>query len=53
VRTAGAPRPEGGEEIEVHEVPVGEVPAFLKGQEARGRLIDPKVFTALYFLGRG
>jgi ADP-ribose pyrophosphatase len=53
VRKAGAPMPEGGEEIEVHEVPLGEVAAFLKGQEARGRLIDPKVYVALYFLGSG
>jgi ADP-ribose pyrophosphatase len=53
VRKAGAPEPDGDEQIEVHEVPVREVPAFLKTQEAAGRMIDPKIFTALYFLMSG
>lgn len=50
VSKAGVPEPDGDEEIEVHEVALGEVPAFLRGQAALGRLIDPKVYAALYFL---
>jgi ADP-ribose pyrophosphatase len=53
VRKAGAPQPDADEQIEVHEVPLGDVPAFLKAQEAAGRMIDPKIFTALYFLTGG
>jgi ADP-ribose pyrophosphatase len=47
---AGAPQPDAEEQIEVHEVPLDEVPAFLRAQEAAGRLIDPKIFAALYFV---
>lgn len=35
------------EEIEVHAIPLGEVPAFLRQKEAAGRLIDLKVWSAL------
>jgi ADP-ribose pyrophosphatase len=50
VSREGAPEPDGDEMIEVHEVPLAEVPAFLKAREERGDLIDTKVFAALYFL---
>lgn len=41
---------EGSEEITVHEVPVAEAPGWLKEQERRGRLVDPKVYAGLYVL---
>lgn len=48
---------EGGgdesEEIEVHAVPLAEVPGFVKAKEAAGRLIDLKVWSALWWAGRG
>jgi len=44
---------EGGgdasEDIRVHHVPLDEVPSWLIAQEARGALVDPKVFSALHF----
>jgi len=47
---AGPPQPDGDEQIAVHEIPLADVPAFLRDQEAQGRLIDPKIYTVLYFL---
>lgn len=44
--------PGGGdahEDIEVHLVPLKEVPAFATAREAQGRLVDPKLFAGLYF----
>ncbi len=41
-----------GEQITVHEVPLGEVEAFLREQAARGRAIDLKVYSALHFARR-
>jgi ADP-ribose pyrophosphatase len=38
-----------GEQITVYEVPLAEVEAFLREQAARGRAIDLKVYSALYF----
>jgi ADP-ribose pyrophosphatase len=45
--------PGGGdhtEDITVHVVPVAEVPAFLAAKVAAGALVDPKVYTPLYFV---
>ncbi len=39
---------DGSEDIEVHEVPLAEVDEWLK-RRAKGRYIDPKVYTGLYF----
>ncbi|TDU30999.1 ADP-ribose pyrophosphatase [Panacagrimonas perspica] len=41
-----------GENITVHVVPLAEVETWLEQQAARGVLIDPRVFIALYFAGR-
>jgi len=40
----------GSEKITVHEVPLKKVDGWLQGMEAKGRLIDPKVYAGLYFL---
>lgn len=44
---------EGGgvehEEITVHTIPLDRVPAWLKKQSRRGRLIDQKIYAGLYF----
>lgn len=40
------------EDIEVHSVPVSEVPAWLAAKSTAGVLVDPKVYSALYFIGR-
>jgi ADP-ribose pyrophosphatase len=50
VKKVGAPEPDGDEQIEVHEVALTEVPAFLQVCVDRGWIIDPKVYAALYFL---
>ncbi|MCE9624076.1 MAG: NUDIX hydrolase [Deltaproteobacteria bacterium] len=45
----------GGDETEsitVHEVPSGEIDAWLEAKQSAGSLIDPKVFAGLYFLNR-
>ena len=38
------------EDIIVHEVPLKEVDIWLHDMEKQGKLIDPKVYTGLYFL---
>lgn len=40
------------EEITVHEVPLANVPAWMKEQAGRGKMLDLKVYTALYFVAR-
>jgi ADP-ribose pyrophosphatase len=46
---------EGGgdehEDIEVHLVPLSKAGDFAAGLEAKGRLVDPKIFAGLYFAG--
>ena len=45
----------GGDETEnivVHEVPIGEIEAWIASKRRAGCLIDPKVFAGLYFLIR-
>lgn len=44
----------GGDEMEniiVHEVPVDQADEWLMAMEKKGKMIDPKVFTALYLIG--
>jgi len=43
---------EGYERITVHEVPLGDVERWLRQQEQRGKLVDPKVYAGLYLLRR-
>jgi len=50
LRKEGAPQPDGDEQIQVHEIPLPDVPAFLKQKESEGCLVDPKIYTGLYFL---
>ena len=40
------------EDIEVHAVPLAEVPAFLRRKVDQGRSVDWKVWAALWFVGR-
>jgi len=47
--------PGGGDDSEnivVHVIPLAEVDAWLSGQLAAGKSLDPKVYTALYWLLR-
>jgi ADP-ribose pyrophosphatase len=39
-----------GEDITVHAVPLPQVPDWLKAQQARGLLIEPRIYAGLYFL---
>jgi ADP-ribose pyrophosphatase len=39
------------EDIQVHVVALAEVAAFAAAREQEGRLVDPKLFTGLYFAG--
>ncbi len=38
-----------GEDITVYEVPLSEIDTWIDGKRQAGCLIDPKVYTALYF----
>ena len=45
----------GGDEheaIEVHRVPLDQIEHWLANQVALGRLVDPKIYAALYFIGK-
>lgn len=42
-----------GEDITVHRVPMSQVPAWLEAQAARGLWVEPRIYAALYFAGRG
>ncbi len=48
----GAAQGDGTEQITLHEVPLAEVDAWLAAKFRAGVLIDPKVYAALYFLGK-
>jgi ADP-ribose pyrophosphatase len=41
---------EGAEEIVVHEVPLRSAREWLERMRENGRMVDPKVYTGLYFL---
>lgn len=41
-----------GEAITIHHVPLARVPAWLDEAQARGALVDPKVYAALWFAAR-
>jgi ADP-ribose pyrophosphatase len=43
---------QGSEKIQVYEIPLQEVAAWLKQREKAGASIDPKVYAGLYFAGR-
>jgi ADP-ribose pyrophosphatase len=49
---AGEQHLDGNEQITVHEIPLGDVHDWLQAREREGALVDPKVWTALYFLSR-
>lgn len=40
-----------GERIAVREIPLAEVPGWLRAREREGALVDPKVWIGMYFLG--
>ncbi len=42
----------GGEEIQVHHVPLNRVHRWLEDRQNQGLMVDPKVYTALYFVQR-
>ena len=48
----GNPTPDGDEHITLHEIPLPQVDAWLAQKSRAGHLIDPKVYSALYFLTR-
>ena len=50
LRRTGSGGGEGSEQIQVHSVPVKEVPAWLAAREREGIAVDPKVYAGLYFL---
>ena len=49
LRRIGPGGGDASEDIEVHEVPLDSVPVFLAVREAKGCLVDPKVWAGLYF----
>ena len=50
LRKVGAGGGVDHEKIEVHEVPLAEVDNWLREAASAGRLIDPKIYTGLYFV---
>lgn len=52
LRREGAGGGDGSEDIEVHELPLEGIDDWLAERERAGRLVDPKVYTGLYFLLR-
>jgi len=46
----GAGGGDASEDIEVHQVPLAGIDAWLRERQNAGRLVDPKVFAGLYFL---
>ncbi len=52
LRKVGAGGGVGGERIAIREVPLADVDAWLEDRVRDGCLIDPKVYTGLYFLRR-
>lgn len=42
----------GGEDITVHRIPLDRVDGWLEGRRAEGLLVEPRVYTGLYFLQR-
>jgi ADP-ribose pyrophosphatase len=53
VRRTGAGGGVEGESITTHEVPLADVPGWLEARQAEGKLVDPKVYAALWFAERG
>jgi ADP-ribose pyrophosphatase len=51
VRRKAAIDPDAGEKIEVHEIPLRHLSAWLERKRKAGRLIDYKIFAALYLAG--
>ena len=51
IKKVGAGEGDGSEQITVHEVAVAEVADWLKARRDEGKLIDLKVYGALYFVG--
>jgi nicotinamidase/pyrazinamidase len=52
VRKVAAGGGDDGESIVVHRVPLDTVDGWIAEQEARGAMVDARVFTGLYLLGR-
>ena len=52
LRKVGVPHGDPTEQITVHEVPLTEVEGFLQAAQRRGVPVDPKVYAALWFVGR-
>lgn len=52
LRRMGAGGGVGRERIQVHEPALSDAAAWLQDASARGLLIDPKVYTGLYFAGQ-
>jgi ADP-ribose pyrophosphatase len=50
LRRVGSGGGQGHEDIQVHEVPLAEVRAWLEAKSRAGVLIDPKIYAGLYFL---
>ncbi len=51
LRRVGPGGGDASEDIRVHRVPVGEVPAWLDARLAEGLMVDPKVYAGLFWLG--
>lgn len=52
LRRVGPGGGDDSEDIEVHVVPLDEIDAWLDDRRAQGLPLDPKIYTALYWLNR-
>jgi len=52
VKKISAPASEGTEQIELHEIPVVDVPRWLAARIADGLIIDLKIYAGLFFINK-
>jgi len=52
LRQTGSGGGDESEDISVHKIPLAEVDQWLAGRLALGHQVDPKIYSALYWLGR-
>lgn len=50
LRKVGDGGGDSSEEIVVHEIPIPDLPKWLKEQEQAGKLVDLRIYTALFFI---
>jgi ADP-ribose pyrophosphatase len=53
LKRTGKGEGDGSEQIDLHEVPLDQVPAWIREREKQGAIVDFKVYAGLYFVQSG